>query len=84
MDLSDEAPQAAAGGREEGCADSSSVAPLYTFLYRPPALSTSSALTDYLLDFMDCCIYVTDNNHLANSLLSFMGKQIGVVVFMSF
>ena len=38
MDLNDEASQAAAGGREEGCADSSSVAPLYTLLCRPPAL----------------------------------------------
>ena len=38
VDLSDEASQAAEGGREEGCADSSSVAPLYTLLFRPPAL----------------------------------------------
>ena len=38
MDLSDEAWQAAEGGREEGCADSSSVAPLYTLFCRPLAL----------------------------------------------
>ena len=38
VDLSDEASQAAAGGREEGCADSLSVATLYTLLCRPAAL----------------------------------------------
>ena len=38
VDVSDEASQAAAGGREEGCADSSSVATLYTLLCPPAAL----------------------------------------------
>ena len=51
MDLSDEASQAAEGGREEGCADSSSVAPLYTLLCRPAALSTSLVVTDDILVF---------------------------------
>ena len=36
--VSDEASQAAAGGREEGCADSLSVATLYTLFCRPAAL----------------------------------------------
>ena len=51
MDLSDEASQAAEGGREEGCADSSSVAPLYKLLCRPAALSTSLVVTDDILVF---------------------------------
>ena len=59
MDLSDEAWQAAEGGREEGCADSSSVAPLYTFLCRPLALWTSLLVTNevpgVLRDFV--CVY---------------------------
>ena len=38
VDLSNEASQAAAGGRQEGCADFSSVASLYTLLCRPPEL----------------------------------------------
>ena len=38
VDLSDEASQAAECGREECCADSLSVAPLYTLLCRPAAL----------------------------------------------
>ena len=51
MDLSDEASQAAEGGREEGCADSSSVAPLYKLLCRPAALSTSLVVADDVLVF---------------------------------
>ena len=38
VELNDEASQAAAGGRQEGCADFSSVASLYTLLCRPSAL----------------------------------------------
>ena len=49
MDLSDEAWQAAEGGREEGCADSSSVAPLYTLLCRPLALGVDIPVCDELL-----------------------------------
>ena len=76
MDLSDEASQAAESGREEGCADSSSVAPLYTLLCRPAALSTSSAVTADLVVFMlwDCCIYVIENDDHATRLLNFMGN----------
>ena len=59
VDLSDEASQAAEGGREEGCADSSSVAPLYTLLCRPLALWTSLLVTNdvpgVLRDFV--CVY---------------------------
>ena len=51
MDLSDEASQAAESGREEDCADSSSVAPLYTLLCRPLALWTSLPVTDDVLVF---------------------------------
>ena len=62
MDLSDEAWQAAEGGREEGGADSSSVAPLDTLLCRPPALWTSlfvtnevpSILWDFVWVFVSC------------------------------
>ena len=38
VDVSDEAWQAAEGGREESGAVSKSVTPLYTLLCRPPAL----------------------------------------------
>ena len=59
MDLSDEASQAAAGGREEGCADSSSVAPfIYTHLYHPTALCTSLVVTDNLLVFYGYSTYM--------------------------
>ena len=51
VDLSDEASQAAEGGREEGCADSSSVAHLYTLLCRPSALWSYIVVTDDFLVF---------------------------------
>ena len=62
VDLSDEASQAAAGGREEGCADSSSVAPLYTLLCRLTAIWISLAVTnevpsilwDFVWVFVSC------------------------------
>ena len=71
VDLSDEAWQAAEGGREEGCADSSSVAPLYTLLCRPLALWTSLAVTDEVpgilwdfgFGFVSCTSLKTTNSH---------------------
>ena len=71
MDLSDEAWQAAADGREEGCADSSSVAPLYTHLCRPTALWTSLVVTDevpgilwdFVFVFVSCTSLKTTNSH---------------------
>ena len=41
----DEAWRVAEGGREESCADSLSVAPLYNLLCRPLALCTSLTVT---------------------------------------
>ena len=73
MDLSDEASQAAAGGREEGCADSSSVAPLYTHLCRPPALWTSLAVTDDFLVFYGIATYMP-LTILINTAVKFEGK----------
>ena len=67
VDLSDEASQAAAGGREEGCADSSSVATLYTLLCRPPALWTSLVVTDDFSMF----------NEIAAPSLTIMTMQYG-------
>ena len=58
MDLSDEAWQAAEGGREDGRADSSSVAPLYTLLCRPLALWTSLVVTDDFLMFYGIATYM--------------------------
>ena len=51
MDLSNEASRAAEGGREKGCADSSSVAPLYTLLCCPLARWTSLIVIDDFLVF---------------------------------
>jgi len=69
VDLSDEAWQAAEGGREEGCADSSSVTPLYTHLCRPLALWTSLLVTNevpgVLCDFV--CVYFVYINFLCHS-----------------
>ena len=73
MDLSDEASQAAAGGREEGCADSSSVIPLYTHLCRPPALWTSLAVTDDFLVFYGIATYMP-LTVLINMAVKFEGK----------
>ena len=73
MDLSDEASQAAEGGREEGCADSSSAAPLYTHLCRPPALWTSLAVTDDFLVFYGIATYMP-LTVLINTAVKFEGK----------
>ena len=73
MDLSDEAWQAAEGGREEGCADSSSVAPLYTLLCRPLALWTALAVTDDFLVFYEIATYMP-LTVLINMAVKFEGK----------
>ena len=76
MNRSDEASQAAEGGREEGGAVSKSVAPLYTLLCRPPALLTPLAVTDDFLFFFlwDCLIYVVHEHDHATRLRNYMGK----------
>ena len=73
MDLSDEASQAAEGGREEGCADSSSLAPLYTLLCRPLALWTSLPVTDDFLVFYGDSTYMP-LTALINTAVKFEGK----------
>ena len=73
MDLSDEAWQAAEGGREEGGADSSSVAPLYTLLCRPLALWTSLVVTDDFLVFYGDTPYMP-LTVLINTAVKFEGK----------
>ena len=79
MDLSDEASQAAEGGREEGCADSSSVAPLYTLLCRPLALWTSLAVTDDFLVFYGDSTYMP-LTVLINTAVKFEGKVNRVII----
>ena len=73
MDLSDEASQAAEGGREEGCADSSSVAPLYTLLCRPLALWTSLAVTDDFLVFYGI-LHICHSQFSSTRLLNLKAK----------
>ena len=73
MDLSDEAWQAAEGGREEGGADSSSVAPLYTLVCRPLALWTSLVVTDDFLVFYGDTAYMP-LTVLINTAVKFEGK----------
>ena len=73
MDLSDEASQAAEGFREEGSADSSSVAQLYTLLCRPLALWTSLAVTDDFLVFYGDSTYMP-LPVLINTAVKFEGK----------
>ena len=73
MDLSDEVSQAAAGGREEGCVDPSSVAPLYTLLCRPLALWTSLVVTDDFLVFYGIATYMPPTV-LINTAVKFEGK----------
>ena len=73
MDLSDEAWQAAEGGREEGGADSSSVAPLYTLVCRPLALWTSLVVTDDFLVFYGDTTYMP-LTVLINTAVKFEGK----------
>ena len=79
MDLSDEASQAAEGFREEGCADSSSVAPLYTLLCRPLALWTSLAVTDDFLVFYGDSTYMP-LTVLINTAVKFEGKVNRVII----
>ena len=73
MDLSGEAWQAAEGGREEGGADSSSVAPLYTLVCRPLALWTSLVVTDDFLVFYGDTTYMP-LTVLINTAVKFEGK----------
>ena len=73
MDLSDEASQAAAGGREKGCAVFSSVAPLYTLFCRPLALWTSLVVTDDFLVFYGIATYMS-LTVLINTAVKFEGK----------
>ena len=73
MDLSDEASQAAEGGREEGCADASSVAPLYTLFCRPLALWTYFAVTDDFLVFYGDSTYMP-LTVLINTAVKFEGE----------